>query len=1129
MKPRLTAALLAAILGSAVSSTANAEMKIQSGVYYDTGKECMGLYDPDPEDIRDTQYCWATAGANAIQFWLDANRDDFTAVKENPDGLLDINKNLPGGTAYTAVYKDLLEKSKADVPGRARGLFDWYFSGKDLRGSNNILVLSGSDGGYYNGSGVLTAEYRWGGNLWVDQAAALKDALCVLQDKGTALVLSLEGSISHNITCWGYEEKNGRVTGLTVTDSDDGYFGALRFDVGYDELGRPYLMTDNTNTFMAYGCNFYHITVTGAEHIVPTYGVNETAPKPQTEIPDNGYVTTGTTLTESTTVRGGLTVGDGTNIVVLSSKDNTTLTVTGASRADAGLEIARGSMVSLSSLRATDCAGRGILNNGSLYVNDGSFLAQNNTADFGGALWSSAYVELVGNSTVSFLNNKATATGAAIYNSDGTVSIRGNEHVVFSGNKAKSGADIFNAKGASINITDNAHVLIQGDGSGVANIVNNGDMYVGVKEGQEFIFRDTTIDSYNGELPKTYRNGTLWLARHVSDRDLGQYTGAVSFENSRNGGVTKIFANVNEDSLDLNYKSSFLWNVKLSANGVIGGLRGGEVDDSRFVTNTDFKFHDVMLTNVIVDMVGAGASLDGVTGSSGAVLDMRNVTLKKQTVLNVYGTGNRASNISGLKGLNLNFMVDGAVKNGSTMLTLSGGANTNLNGTVVRVDVSKAQLNGKASTITLLHKEGGLLQGNLATISVDSKSGSVLNSIATTLGGNSTLVFGSAVTADTNTAALVSVSGNDLVLTLGGTARPVVRMAAAKSAAAPLSLADEEDGLPAPVAAAAADLTQAPEEEDEMVTLQFRIEDPAAQAAEKAALENVLKSIAETRVSAAATVNRTADFMLSAAVDQAKAATAGKHGVAAFSAVGGSNLRYNTGSSVQSNGFNLAAGVAKAFDGLTLGVAGEYATSDFRSHVADISAKGENKLYGGALMLNWQGKGGWHVDGAVRMGRVSSEHNGVLDLEDDAAYQGVLAGAGKSVTLSDSTALDLYARYMFSYTAGSAAKGDLEGLRYDSVASHRSVLGARVNHKVSDKATVYAGAAWMHEYAGDARVSVQGDKSPAPSLGGSSGMLEVGTTLAPFGSERVLLNLNMSGWTGVQRGISGGAGISVSF
>lgn len=318
------------------------------------------------------------------------------------------------------------------------------------------------------------------------------------------------------------------------------------------------------------------------------------------------------------------------------------------------------------------------------------------------------------------------------------------------------------------------------------------------------------------------------------------------------------------------------------------------------------------------------------------------------------------------------------------------------------------------------------------------------------------------------------------------------------------------------------------QEEEQLsgAVLALEVQAPAAPAIQ---VVDLLKSIAETRAAAAATVNRTADFMLSTAVNQAKAAASGKHGVAAFSAAGGSNLRYNTGSSVQGNGFNVAVGVAKAFDGLTLGVAGEYATTDFRSHAGGISAQGENALYGGALLLDWQGKGGWHMEGAVRMGRVSSEYNGLLNTKDDAAYQGVTIGAGKSVTLSDSTAMDLYARYMFSYTAGSMAKGEGAGLRYESVSSHRSVLGARVNHQLSDKVTVYAGAAWMHEYAGDAAVSIDGMKSPSPSLEGSSGMLEVGTILAPFGSERVLLNLNLSGWTGVQRGISGGAGISVSF
>lgn len=53
--------------------------------------------------------------------------------------------------------------------------------------------------------------------------------------------------------------------------------------------------------------------------------------------------------------------------------------------------------------------------------------------------------------------------------------------------------------------------------------------------------------------------------------------------------------------------------------------------------------------------------------------------------------------------------------------------------------------------------------------------------------------------------------------------------------------------------------------------------------------------------------------------------------------------------------------------------------------------------------------------------------------------------------------------------------------------------------------------------------------APAPSLKGNSGMVELGTTVAPFDSKNILLNLNIQGWTGVQRGISGGAGCTIKF
>ncbi|MCQ2365168.1 MAG: hypothetical protein MJ051_06410, partial [Akkermansia sp.] len=69
----------------------------------------------------------------------------------------------------------------------------------------------------------------------------------------------------------------------------------------------------------------------------------------------------------------------------------------------------------------------------------------------------------------------------------------------------------------------------------------------------------------------------------------------------------------------------------------------------------------------------------------------------------------------------------------------------------------------------------------------------------------------------------------------------------------------------------------------------------------------------------------------------------------------------------------------------------------------------------------------------------------------------------------------------------------------------------------------------MHEFDGDAHSVIGGFTSPVPSLEGDSGMVEIGTTFAPCSSESILLNLNLQGWTGVQRGISGGAGMTIKF
>ena len=480
--------------------------------------------------------------------------------------------------------------------------------------------------------------------------------------------------------------------------------------------------------------------------------------------------------------------------------------------------------------------------------------------------------------------------------------------------------------------------------------------------------------------------------------------------------------------------------------------------------------------NNTVNLVGEGATLGTLTGSSftieGSVVGSNTGSVTNNT-LNVYGKG---ITVGGLVAQfeTANFYLAPGTQNGDTMLTLTGTVNTDLTKCrTVNVKCSGATKLKGGDKVNLIHNSGS------GTVSV--------NETTTT---NVDIIKGVSATY-TGTVA-VSEDRKDLVLTLEG-----------------------DSPVPGP--------TPVP---DPGVKVEF----------------NTLKSMTETRTDVAALVNATADFMTAAGMQQAKlaaksATAAGQDGAAPFVALGGSHLRYNTGSHVNANGFNAALGVAKAVSAVTLGVAGEYGTSDYKSYVGGVRGNGDSKLFGGAVLADWQGEQGWHAEGSVRLGRARYDYNamtplGHTDYSDKASYQSVGIGGGKEFKVSSKSedTVDVYARYMYGHTNGSNAKASSgESMHFAGVNSHRTMVGARYNHELTDNATLYAGAAWMHEFDGDAHSVIGGFTSPAPTLKGNSGMVELGTTFAPMDSQNVLINLNVQGWTGVQRGISGGAGCTIKF
>ena len=290
------------------------------------------------------------------------------------------------------------------------------------------------------------------------------------------------------------------------------------------------------------------------------------------------------------------------------------------------------------------------------------------------------------------------------------------------------------------------------------------------------------------------------------------------------------------------------------------------------------------------------------------------------------------------------------------------------------------------------------------------------------------------------------------------------------------------------------------------------------------------KSLVETRAAAAFVVNNMSDFMLGTGMEQAKAAAGGVTPIdvgtmTPFAAVGGSNMRYTTGSYVDVNGWNGAVGFAKQADKLLFGVAVEHGRGNYDSYLDNgVHASGDIKSTGGVIFGEYKLDNGVHYDAALRAGRVKSDYNSTATSYDESStYYGFSLGGGKELTVSDKATLDVYGRYYFSHTNGSDVSiATNQEIDFDAVNSHRLRIGGRYTTTLTEKSKAYAGLAWQYEFGGDAKAAINGYSAPTPSLQGHSAIVEAGYKLNA--GKNLTLDFNLNGAMGKQRGIGGGIG-----
>ena len=106
-----------------------------------------------------------------------------------------------------------------------------------------------------------------------------------------------------------------------------------------------------------------------------------------------------------------------------------------------------------------------------------------------------------------------------------------------------------------------------------------------------------------------------------------------------------------------------------------------------------------------------------------------------------------------------------------------------------------------------------------------------------------------------------------------------------------------------------------------------------------------------------------------------------------------------------------------------------------------------------------------------------------------------------------------------SVILGGAGNGEVYD--FDAVNSTRARLGARLSKENGERGTYYAGLAYEYEFDGEAKATVKGLSTPAPSIKGSSGMLELGYIIQNKDVNAPAVDIGFQGWSGKKQGFSG--------
>ena len=713
------------------------------------------------------------------------------------------------------------------------------------------------------------------------------------------------------------------------------------------------------------------------------------------------------------------------------------------------------------------------------------------------------------------------------------------EAAVLGGGSAKAGqADANNKRVVSANVNGTARVNVTG---GTLNgIVGGGLSYIYFDN-----LTDATVKTAVENVSVNITGGTIESMNHNSGLDGFGIPATIV------GGGVAYSANTKPNSkaeasvgtVDMTIAGK---GVKLSGDIYAGGFAKG-VNASSSVNGTRLTIADATLgaANSQVNVFAGGYAANGATST----VKTSEVTIANSKIFgNVYGGGNKADAQSNVTVENSVITLDGADVTGivsteslepaaSAALTLLAEAdkgagdaeakNTRRTINLINSNMGTLQISAKQDTETSLYLEGSNTVGE---ITGGQASEIVFDGTGTTAGD--------AILTLTTEGATFDMSGDKDIVARNVASGTLLVDGKYKTAAETTVTLENAFGN------VVYDLGKDAIDSADLLLTDAGIVIGTGDTAQTIGASSVKvsessKTLAEAQLGSVAFVTQGAEFVADEGMRSIRAA-AKEGSFTAFGAMAGGYNRYETGSHVDVEGFSLAVGTAGRINNLTLAGFVEAGWASSESHVASTEADADHDYYGVGAAMRYDFQSPFYLDGAVRLGQISTEFDGsygtgTAKYDADGLYATAHIGAGYVFDLTPDVKLDAYGRYLLSYVEGddvtleSDAK---ERFSMDDTTTHAVRLGARLEGAFQTF-DWYAGLAYEHVFDGKAEGELKFAGATAaldaPSLKGDSAIVDLGFTMKPEANGPWTIGVGLKGYAGDRRGGTGSVNVLYTF